>query len=87
MRTTCLTSAVLLLATGTAEAETLYNQDGVRLSATVQEIDPAARPAASGRSAIRRRSTPDCNPTTASPSTFGGWNSWWPTTPARCWTI
>ena len=40
MRATCLTSAVLLLATGTTEAETLYNQDGVRLSATVQEIDP-----------------------------------------------
>ena len=37
---TCLTSAVLLLATGTTAAETLYNQDGVRLSATVQEIDP-----------------------------------------------
>ena len=40
MRATCLTCAVLLLATEPAAAETLYNQDGVRLSATVQEIDP-----------------------------------------------
>ena len=40
MRATCLTSALLLLTTGPAAAETLHNQDGVRLSATVQEIDP-----------------------------------------------
>ena len=40
MRTTCLSCAVLLLAISPAGAETLYNQDGVRLSATVQEIDP-----------------------------------------------
>ena len=40
MRTTCLTCAVLLLATGAAGAETLYNQDGVQLSATARVIDP-----------------------------------------------
>lgn len=39
---TRLTCAVLLLGIGPAGAETLYNQDGVRLSATVQEIDPGA---------------------------------------------
>ncbi len=39
MRATCLTCAVLLLATGPAAAETLYNKDGVQLSATARVID------------------------------------------------
>ena len=37
-----VTAAVLLLGSGSAGAETVYNQDGVRLSATTQEIDPGA---------------------------------------------
>ena len=39
---TWIVCTVVLLGIGPAGAETLYNQDGVRLSATVEAIDPGA---------------------------------------------
>ena len=42
MRATSLTCGVLLLTIAPAGAETLYNQDGVQLSATARVIDPGA---------------------------------------------